>query len=149
MSKVLWHVTLSLDGFIAPRDNSAEWMFEYGSAGPMGREVMDRTGAILAGRRGFDLGIRAGAGPRAIYGGAWLGKVFVLTHRPGETVGDVTFLSSGAEEAIATAQDAAGTKDVGVFGADVAAQCISAGLIDEIFVHLVPVLLGDGIPFST
>ena len=72
--------------------------------------------------------------------------MFVLTHRPGETVGDVTFLSSGAEEAIATAQDAAGTKDVGVFGADVAAQCISAGLVDEIFVHLVPVLLGDGIP---
>ena len=91
MSKVLWHVTLSLDGFIAPRDNSAEWMFEYGSAGPMGREVMERAGVILAGRRGFDLGIRAGAGPRAIYGGAWLGPVFVLTHRPGETVGDVTF----------------------------------------------------------
>src|ERR1035441_10462036 len=58
-------------------------MFEYGSAGPMGREVMERTGAILAGRRGFDLGIRAGAGPRAIYGGAWSGPVFVLTHRPG------------------------------------------------------------------
>src|ERR1019366_8372875 len=55
-------------------------------------------------------------------------------------------LSSGAEEAIDTAQDAAGTKDVGVFGADVAAQCISSGLVDEIFVHLVPVLLGDGIP---
>lgn len=63
----------------------------------------------------------------------------MLTHRPGETVGDVTFLSSSVEEAIATAKDAAGAKDVGVFGAEVAAQCIGAGLVDEIFVHLVPV----------
>jgi dihydrofolate reductase len=145
MSKVLWHITMSLDGFIAPRDYSTQWMFEYGSAGPMGREVMERTGAILAGRRGFDLGMRAGAGPRAIYGGAWLGPVFVLTHRPGEAADGVTFLSVGIEEAVATAKEAAGAKDVGVFGADLAGQCISAGLVDEVFVHLVPVLLGDGV----
>ncbi len=145
MSKVLWHITMSLNGFIAPRDYSTEWMFAYGSAGPLGREVMERTGAILAGRRGFDLGTRAGAGPRAIYGGAWSGPVFVLTHRPGEATGGVTFLSSSVGEAVATAKDAAGGKDVGVFGADLAGQCISAGLVDEIFVHLVPVLLGDGL----
>lgn len=66
MSKVLWHITMSLDGFIAPRDYSTEWMFEHGSVGPMGREVMERTGAILAGRRGYDLGMRAGSGPRAV-----------------------------------------------------------------------------------
>jgi dihydrofolate reductase len=100
MSKVLWHITMSLDGFIAARDYSTEWMFEHGSAGPMGREVMERTGAILAG---------------------------------------------SIEQAIATARETAGTKDVGVFGADLAGQCISAGLVDEIFVHLVPVLLGDGL----
>lgn len=140
MSKVLWHITMSLDGFIAPRDYSAEWMFEHGSAGPMGREVMERTGAILAGRRGYDLGMRAGAGRRAIYGGAWHGPVFVLTHRPADSAGGVTFLSSGIEQAVAAAREAAGAKDVGVFGADLAGQCISAGLVDEIFVHLVPVL---------
>jgi dihydrofolate reductase len=145
MSKVLWHITMSLDGFIAPRDYSTEWMFEHGSAGPMGREVMERTGAILAGRRGFDLGTRAGAGPRAIYGGAWRGPVFVLTHRPGDSADGVTFLSTSIEQAVATAREAAGAKDVGVFGADLAGQCISAGLVDEIFVHLVPVLLGDGL----
>ena len=33
MSKVLWHITMSLDGFIAPRDYSAEWMFSRGKAG--------------------------------------------------------------------------------------------------------------------
>jgi dihydrofolate reductase len=145
VSKVLWHVTMSLDGFIATRDNSTAWMFEHGSAGPMGREVMERTGAILAGRRGFDLGTQAGAGPRAIYGGAWRGPVFVLTHRPGDSADGVTFLSGSIEQAVATAREAAGAKDVGVFGANLAGQCISAGLVDEIFVHVVPMLLGDGL----
>ena len=145
MSRALWHVTMSLDGFIARRDNSTEWMFAHGSAGPMGREVVARTGAILAGRRGYDLGTRAGSGPRAIYGGTWSGPVFVLTHRPGATDAGVTFLSGSIEEAVATAKAAADGKDVGVFGADIARQCINAGLVDEIFVHLVPVLLGDGL----
>jgi hypothetical protein len=103
MSKVLWHITISLDGFIAPHDYSTEWMFEHGSAGPMGREVMERTGAILAGRRGYDLGMRAGSGPRAIYGDAWQEPVFVLTHRPGDSVSGVTFPSGSIQEAVATA----------------------------------------------
>jgi dihydrofolate reductase len=145
MSKVLWHITMSLDGFIAPRDYSTEWMSEHGSAGPMGREVMERTGAILAGPRGYDLGMRAGSGPRAVYGGAWQGPVFVLTRRPGDSASGVTFLSGSIQQAVATAREAAGAKDVGVFGAGLAGQCISAGLVDEIFVHLVPVLLGDGL----
>jgi dihydrofolate reductase len=146
MSKVLWHVTMSLDGFIAPPDNSPEWMFAFGGAGPMGREVMERTGAILAGRRSFDLGSRPRSGPRAIYGGAWSGPMFVLTHRPGATSADVTFLSGNLDEAVATAKTAADGQDVGVFGAEIARQCINAGLLDEIFIHLVPVLLGDGLP---
>ena len=106
---------------------------------------MERTGAILAGRRGYDLGMRAGSGPRAIYGGAWQGPVFVLTRRPGDSANGVTFLSGSIQEAVATAREAAGAEDVGVFGADLADQCISAGLVDEIFVHLVPMLLGDGL----
>jgi dihydrofolate reductase len=145
MSKVLWHVTMSFDGFIARRDNSTQWMFAYGSAGPMGGEVVARTGAILAGRTGYDLGTRPGSGPRAIYGGAWSGPLFVLTHRTGDTDAGVTFLSGSIEEAVACAKAAADGKDVGVFGADIARQCINAGLVDEIFVHLVPVLLGDGL----
>jgi RibD C-terminal domain len=106
-TKVLWHVTMSLDGYIEPPDHSIDWMFGRGKPGPVAGEVSRRTGAILAGRRGFDLGTRAGDGPRGIYG--------------------------------------AGDRDVGVFGADVARQCLRAGLIDEIVVHVVPVLLGEGL----
>ena len=147
MTRVHWHVTASLDGFIAPRDDSTEWMFGHGDPGPMGREMIERTGAILAGRRGFDLGNRTGEGARAIYGGAWSGPLFVLTHRPAEVVtdGEVTFLSGRIEDAVATVRAAAGDRDVGVFGAEIARQCIRARLLDEIALHLVPVLLGDGV----
>jgi dihydrofolate reductase len=147
MSKILWHITASLDGYIAPRDDSTEWMFGHGKAGPMRQEAMERTGAILTGRRGFDLGNRPGAaaGARAIYGGAWTGPIFVLTHRPAENAEGVTFLSGDVASAIARARAAAGERDVGIFGADVAGQCLNAGLVDEIIVHLVPVLLGDGV----
>jgi hypothetical protein len=48
-------------------------MFHHGGVGPMGHEVIERTGAILAGRRGYDLGTRPVSGPRAIYGGGWAG----------------------------------------------------------------------------
>src|SRR5487761_476256 len=117
MTKVLWHVTMSLDGFIAPPDDSVEWMFGHGSAGPIGQEIMTRTSAILAGRRGFDLGNQPGATPRGIYGGAWSGPLFVLTHRPGQhrpglAPDGVTFLSAGIHDAVATAVKAAGDGDV-------------------------------------
>jgi dihydrofolate reductase len=46
---------------------------------------------------------------------------------------------------VATAQAAAGGKDVGIFGASLSRQCLQAGLLDEIVIHLAPVLLGDGI----
>lgn len=145
MSKVLWHITMSLDGFIAARDDSPEWMFGHGSVGRMGQEVIERTGAILAGRRGFDLGTRPLSGPAAIYGGKWSGPFFVLTHRPENAPDGVTFLSGSINEAIARAKAAAGENDVGLFGANIAAQCITAGLLDQIFIHLVPVLLGEGV----
>jgi hypothetical protein len=54
--KVLWHVTMSLDGFIAGPDDAMDWAFQAGKPGPMGGEIIEATGAILAGRRGYDLG---------------------------------------------------------------------------------------------
>lgn len=145
MARMIWHVTMSLDGFIAPPDDSADWMFGHGGAGPLGAGTMRRTGAILSGRRGLDLGNRPGAGARGIYGGAWSGPVFVLTHRPAEPVDGVTFVSGDVVRAADLAREAAGDRDVGVFGADVARQCLRAGVLDELIVHLVPVLLGGGV----
>jgi dihydrofolate reductase len=144
---VLWHVTMSLDGFIAGPDHAMEWAFEHGKPGPVAEEIIDSTGAILAGRRGYDLGTRT-TGPRRIYGGRWRGPLFVLTHRP-PVAGDegVTFVSDGIQSAVEAARAAAGAKSVGIFGADIARQCLQRGLLDEIVVHLAPVLLGEGTRF--
>lgn len=54
MTKMIWHVTMSLDGFITGPDDAMEWAFGYDPS-PLGDEVMRSTGAILAGRRWYDV----------------------------------------------------------------------------------------------
>jgi dihydrofolate reductase len=78
------------------------------------------------------------------------GPMFVLTQRPLERPDpEVRILSGDIGEAVATALDAAGGKNLEVLGADVAGQCLRRGLVDEILVYVLPVLLGDGIRFSS
>jgi dihydrofolate reductase len=75
--------------------------------------------------------------------------MFLLTHRPLEPPNpDVTVLTGDIGEAVATALDAAGGKNLEILGADVAGQCLQRGLVDEILVYVLPVLLGDGVRFS-
>jgi dihydrofolate reductase len=79
---------------------------------------------------------------------AWTGPFFVVTHAPPETVPEWmtgTFVSTGIESAVAQAKAAAGEKNVVILGANTAEQCLDAGLLDEILVHIAPVLLGDGV----
>jgi dihydrofolate reductase len=141
------HHTMSLDGFIAGPDDSMEWAFGYGKATSLADETMDRIGAILAGRRWYDLAMERWDGVDGIYGGAWEGQVFVLTNRPPRDSEDprIRFISAGIEQALATAQAAAGDKDVGIFGGSLSRQCLRHGLLDEIVIHLAPVLLGGGV----
>jgi dihydrofolate reductase len=144
---VVWHVTMSLDGFITGPDDSMEWAFEYPGPNRIADEVMESTGAILAGRRWYDVATAHYRGRGGIYGGAWDGPVFVLTHQPPDAPVDegITFLTGGVEDAVATAKRAAGEGNLEIFGANVAAQCLDAGLLDELVVHIAPVLLGDGV----
>ena len=148
---VVWHVTMSLDGFIAGPDDTMEWVFDYFSeaSNDTAREVIETTGAILMGRRTYEVEDRYRSG---IYGGAWTGPYFVLTHSEPAIVPDWmsgTFIDEPIEAAVARAEDAAGDKNVGILGADLARQCLERGLLDEIVVHLAPVLLGDGVRLFT
>ena len=147
MSHVVWHVTMSLDGFIAGPDDAMDWAFKASGPSRVADDVMSTTGAILAGRRWHDVATAKYNGRRGIYGGKWEGPVFVLTHRPPEDPEDaeITFLDGELENAVATAKQAAGDGNLEIFGANLAAQCLDAGLIDEIVVHVAPVLLGDGV----
>lgn len=145
MAKVLWHVTMSLDGFIAGPENSMDWMLGYGDENSEVDELLKSIGAVLAGRRTYDVGsVQERPEFRKPYGGAWSGPVFVLTHKAPKDQ-SVTFLSGDIRAAVEAASGAAGDKYVVIFGADVARQCLEADLVDDIAIHVVPVLLGDGV----
>ena len=149
MSKVVWHMTMSVDGFIAGPDDEMDWMGSYELDSPVGADVIARTGAILAGRRWHDLAYERWGGRGGIYGGVWSGPVFVITHDPPAQPPDpaITFVTGGIERAVAAAREAADGRDVGILGANTAQQAVAAGLVDEIVIHVVPLLLGDGIRF--
>ncbi|MFI6053938.1 dihydrofolate reductase family protein [Streptomyces violascens] len=141
--KVLWHFTMSLDGFVAGPGHSMDWMAGASFRPGLVEEYAATTGAVLAGRDGWD----AHPDPGGIYGGAWQGPLFVLTHHPEDAkpAPGVTFLSCDAAEAVRIGLAAAGGKNLEVFSPTIGRQLLGIGLIDEIDLHIAPVLLGDGI----
>ncbi|MFD7541050.1 dihydrofolate reductase family protein [Streptomyces sp. NPDC059819] len=141
--KVLWHFTMSLDGFVAGPEHSMGWLAGASFRARLVQEYVSTTGAVLGGRDGWE----ARPDPAGIYGGAWQGPLFVLTHHPEDAgpVAGVTFLGCGAAEAVRTGLAAAGGKNLEVFSPSIGRQLLRLGLIDEIDLHIAPVLLGDGI----
>jgi dihydrofolate reductase len=142
--------TMSLDGYIAGPGGDMDWVFEYAGDAPaeVVDEMIDTTGAILAGRGSYDVG--RGSTRRETskpFGGRWSGPQLVLTHRPpdDEEDPDIRFISGDIGEAVTAALDAAGGRNVLIFGANVADQALSAGRVDDILIFLLPVVLGGGV----
>jgi dihydrofolate reductase len=143
MGKVLWHITMSLDGFIAGPGDDMAWLTDYLGPNPTADEVLAQIGALLIGNRTYQLAKTEEGRP---YGGAWTGPMFVLTHdAPENAAAGFTFVSGDINKAVATAKAAAGDKYVVVLGATTAKQCLDAGVLDEVLVHIAPILLGDGV----
>ncbi len=143
--KVVVNRAMSLDGFIAGPDHAMDWILDLMSAAAV-PEVMAATGAMLIGRGTYEVGKQMADEDTTYDGGA----EFVLTHEPpDEPDPGVTFLTCDIAEAVATARNAAGGKNLEILGADLASQCLQRGLVDEILVYVLPVLLGDGVRFST
>jgi dihydrofolate reductase len=150
VSDVFVHTMMSLDGFIAGPDDDMSWVLEHAGdmPGAIVDEVIARTGAVLAGRNVYDVGRRVQRPEeRGLFGGRWQGPILVLTHTPApdETDPSYRFLSADIEDAVATAQTAADGRDVLLLGANVVDQCLGARLVDEILIHIVPKLVGDGV----
>jgi dihydrofolate reductase len=146
MAKLQYQCTMSLDGFIAGPDGDVSWLVEYLGPNPAVDQIMQQTGALLVGNRTFSGGdpFEGTEHEGKPYGGGWDGPQFVLTHTaPDTAIPGVTFVTD-LDRAVAAAKSAAGDKYVGVLGAQVAAQCIEAGILDEIFVNIAPVMVGDG-----
>jgi dihydrofolate reductase len=143
--RVVVQAAMSVDGFIAGPDHDMDWVFGFTTPDEF-PDIVAATGAMLSGRRSYDVGQRdAGKPSGEAYGGAWDGPVFVLTHEPpAVSPARVTFLSGDIATAVATARSAAADKDLVIIGADVARQCLEHGLVDELLLMVLPVLLGDG-----
>lgn len=168
MGTVVLDMSMSLNGFVTgpgPRaglplgeggQRLHDWMFtgridpgeppERGETadvnGAIAGELFATTGAVLMGRRLFDAGIRPwGDTPFPV-------PCFVLTHQPHEDLamasGTFTFIITGLTVALERAKAAASGKNVLAHSPDVAQQFLRAGLLDEIQLHLVPILLGAG-----
>jgi dihydrofolate reductase len=147
MGKVLYSAAMSLDGFIAGPGGDMSWLSAFLGPNPTVDDLVGQIGALLIGNRTFrgDDPYKGTAEEGKPFGGAWSGPQFVLTHHlPDTQAPGITFVSDLAS-GLAAAKAAAGEKYVNILGASVARQCLEAGALDEIFVSIAPVLLGDGV----
>jgi dihydrofolate reductase len=167
MAQVISNLSMSLDGFIEDANGSVEQVFEWYGAGPIEvksanpnitfqlsaddaafiRETLASIGALIAGRRLFDVAHGwSGVHPAGV-------PVFVVTHRVPTREefphpdAPFTFVTDGVESAIAQAKRVAGEKDVSIASPSIAQQALNAGLLDAITVDLAPCLLGSGTPY--
>ena len=148
MARLIYSAAASLDGYIAGPGGDMGWLTEYaGDPNPAADRLLADVGALLVGRRTHDGDDpNRGTDAEGAFGGQYDGPAVVLTHRPPPSAQAGTVFATDLHEAVATAREAAGDGYVTILGADVAAQCLAAGLLDEVFVLVVPVLLGDGTP---
>jgi dihydrofolate reductase len=163
MRKVLTHMTMSLDGFIANLDDTPGEIFDWYAAGEVSvpsanpdiqptvdaasadvmRDLTDGVGALVCGRRLFD--ITDGWGDRHPVGA----PVVVVTHRPvehAERWPTTTFVDD-VKAGIDTARELAGDRDVTIASPSIIQQALDLGLVDEVCVSIAPVLYGEGIPY--
>jgi dihydrofolate reductase len=165
MSKVTVDIAMSLDGYSAGPNQSREnpigeggdqlhrWMFEEPEANKAVKDEIVDAGAFIMGRNMFgpdrgewDLDWHGWWGPEPPYHG----PVFVLAHRERDPLpmeGGTTFhfVTDGIESALEQARAAAGERDVSIAGgASTVRQYLAAGHVDELRLHVAPVLLGQG-----
>jgi dihydrofolate reductase len=167
MTRVIADISMSLDGFVTGPDPGPAnglgtggeplhtWAVDSDSDvdAAVLREATERSGAVVMGRRLFDIVDGPhGWNDEMGYGAGLAGTppFFVVTHAPPDEVRlelQFTFVTDGIAAAIDQARDAAGDKDVVVMGGgDVVRQSVDGGLVDELHIHLAPVVLGGGTP---
>lgn len=160
MGKVISEISMSLDGFITgpnvrvgngmgdDGDRLHDWRFgaKTETDEAIVAELNASTGAVLIGKGMFDVGFEPWGDPPP-----YRMPVFIVTHEHREPLpmqGGTTyiFVTDGIEATLELARAAAGDKNVGVWGgANIIRQYLTAGLLDEMQIHLIPILLGNGI----
>lgn len=153
LGKVVVNRSVSVDGFIAGPVFKRRWAGGKSPDHWIPRdtivEIASETGAMLFGRGTSDFGDQLEAEEAGSVNYPFEGALFLLTHRPPDPpVEGVTVLSGDIREAVATALAAANGKNLELLGANVAAQAFREGLVDEVLIYVLPVVLGEGVPFS-
>ncbi|MET0672110.1 MAG: deaminase [Microbacterium pygmaeum] len=162
-SKVVIEMSMSLDGFVATPEHSTEHVHAWYDGGDVAVQMphsdltfhVDEVSAPIV-RAAFELGANVTGRVTFDDAEAWGGQdpmgipSFIVTHEVPEEWRDrespFTFVTDGVQSAIRQAKAAAiGDRPVGVAGGDIAMQCLRLGLLDELWIHLTPVLLGRGI----
>lgn len=170
MGKVIFNMTVSVDGFVAGPNDSPEnglgdgggplfnWYFSGDTeiklsegtpvlkiskqSAELLKKSVARYGAGIWGRKTFDIAHAWGGSPPG-------SPAFIVTHKvPQEWVYEgspFTFVTDGVESAVRQAKQAAGEKDVSIATASILQQCLNAGLMDEIHMDVAPLLLGKGV----
>ncbi len=152
MAKVILGTTMSLDGFINDRNGSVGSLYpDLGELrdSEMLQESMKNTGAVVMGRQAFNMA------NDDLTGYEYQVPIFVLTHEvPQQEIKGqnenlkIIFVTDGVESAVKQAKAAAGDKIVTIVGgASTAQQLLSAGLVDELEIGIMPVILGEGLRF--
>ena len=158
MGKVLIDISMSLDGFVTATnvrlgeglgdDGEILHKWAFNSEDPRNQELLKSAaslGALIAGRNTYDISIPwweadGPTGPARI-------PLIVVSHTVPEAIpeGGVYTFTHDIETALARAQEAAGDKDIAIMGgANIAQQFLKAGLVDEVSLHLAPVIFGSG-----
>ncbi|ADB34812.1 bifunctional deaminase-reductase domain protein [Kribbella flavida DSM 17836] len=146
MAKMLYSVTMSLDGFIAGPGADMSWLTDHLGPNPVVDDLIGEVGALLVGANTYrgDDPHKNDEGAGKAFGGGWEGPQYVVTHHPPAESAPGVFFRTDVATALADAEAAAGDRYVNVLGADLARQCLEAGRLDEVLTFVAPVLLGDG-----
>lgn len=145
--KVILNIATSLDGYVARSDDSIDWLEPYDNLSEYGfNEFISSIGAIIMGKRSYDIGLANNWFKGSPYGPS---PIFVVSPKKqpnNQSDGNVTFVA-GIEKAYERASVAAGGKDIYLFGGpSIIQQFITKRLLDEIHLSIAPVILGGGIP---
>src|SRR5690554_5336725 len=148
MALTIVHATVTIDGFIADVNGGVDWMFGRPSApedDAVVQKVVEGIGALVGGANKTQT-IEDDEIP---YGGMLKAPVYLMTHSAQEPIErdgvTYTFVVDDIEQAVELARQAAGEKWVSLLGGSISRQCLLLGLVDELHLHVAPVLLGEGI----
>lgn len=148
MSKTILEIAITVDGFVAGLNDEQDWLEGFGDLSEFGfDEFIAETGAIIIGKRSYDLGIDQGWFKGSTYGES---PIFVICSKLPEDPSndaDFRFVTSGIKDLYNLALESAGGKNIYVFGGpNLVQQLINNDLLDEMRLNYVPVLIGRGIP---